>query len=291
MRFDGYDIAVTEKKVCRRLILHARDGVLSLSVPVGTTEEQIRSFLTQNRAWIAKHSVRPAAGQAPAAPRTQLSDGMPMGRVGAQLMRLDDYEILVTPRRNCQRITLRARQGEGTLNLSVPMSATVEEVRGFLERNRAWISAHGRRAQEWTPVYAAGEVHPLLGDRVVLGANGMPSGRAFVQWRADRLTAVVRELVPLWARRMGVQPGGVRFREMKSRWGSCQLRTHEITLNTNLGKMPPACIEYVVVHELCHLLVPDHSPAFHAQMTRFLPDWQARKQALNRFDTTPQPHA
>ena len=88
---------------------------------------------------------------------------------------------------------------------------------------------------------------------------------------------------------MGVQAGSIRFREMVSRWGSCQTVTGHITLNLRLGLVPPECMEYVLVHELCHLLHPDHSAAFHDELTCLMPDWEARKRRLNAFDLRPLP--
>lgn len=80
---------------------------------------------------------------------------------------------------------------------------------------------------------------------------------------------------------MGVKVTAVRYQEMISRWGSCRPKTGRITLNLQLARYPEACIEYVLVHELCHLLHPNHSPAFYAAMTHWLPDWQERRQILN----------
>jgi hypothetical protein len=71
----------------------------------------------------------------------------------------------------------------------------------------------------------------------------------------------------------------LKIRKMRSRWGSCS-RQASITLNLELIKMPLPCIDYVVIHELCHLIEFNHSPAFYALQSRFMPDWKARKQQL-----------
>ena len=206
-------------------------------------------------------------------------------------MKFGDYEIQVTERANCRRIVLHAKASEDYLTMSVPPRTTRREIMAFLERNRAWIEAHGKKHSDWVPQYAPGEVHCALGQRVVLGQNGIPSGKAFLQWRAEQLMQIVKALFPAWQARMGVQARNVRFRDMKSRWGSCQVVTHDITLNARLVMVPPECVEYVVVHELCHIIVPNHSPAFHDAMSRFMPDWKARRKLLNTFDTQPRPHA
>ena len=71
------------------------------------------------------------------------------------------------------------------------------------------------------------------------------------------------------------------YRKMKSRWGSCQPSTGRICINIVLALYPPECLEYVVVHELCHLLVPGHGPQFRELMDRVMPDWRTRKAKLS----------
>jgi predicted metal-dependent hydrolase len=70
---------------------------------------------------------------------------------------------------------------------------------------------------------------------------------------------------------------------MKTRWGSCNTTTRAIRLNTDLAKKPPECLEYMVVHELVHLLEQNHNDRFIALMDRFLPGWSRRRDQLNRL--------
>ena len=159
-------------------------------------------------------------------------------------------DIQVTVRKNCRRLILRCRDGQ--LYLSVPPGTPKKTVETFLSTHETWMKeALSRRPKQET--------------------SGDP----------ERLRTLVAQLRPLWESRMGVQAAGIRYREMVSRWGSCQVKTGMITLNLRLAEKNAHCVEYVLVHELCHLLHPDHSPAFHAAMTRFMPDWRERKQTLN----------
>lgn len=80
-----------------------------------------------------------------------------------------------------------------------------------------------------------------------------------------------------------VECPALRMRTMKSRWGSCMPGKGIVTLNKRLIKMPMECVDYVVIHELCHLLQADHSPRFYAWMKRFLPDWRERKARLEEW--------
>ncbi|MFW5708645.1 MAG: M48 family metallopeptidase [Chloroflexota bacterium] len=92
----------------------------------------------------------------------------------------------------------------------------------------------------------------------------------------------VRALVTEWAVRIGVKPGRVQFRQMTRKWGSCSSRG-SITLNKALLYIPYHLVEYVVVHELVHMLVFDHSPAFWGHLGAYLPDYAARERELDTY--------
>lgn len=203
-------------------------------------------------------------------------------------MQFGPYTIEVTVRRNCRHLILRCR--EGRLYLSVPPRTPKAAINAFLSARTDWMAEQISRTAAYAPQYAPGERHLLAGRYVTIGEEGVPTGeKAFLSFRAKLLAEAVRTLLPLWEARMGVQAGSIRFREMVSRWGSCQTVTGHITLNLRLGLVPPECMEYVLVHELCHLLHPDHSAAFHDELTCLMPDWEARKRRLNGFDLRPLP--
>lgn len=82
-------------------------------------------------------------------------------------------------------------------------------------------------------------------------------------------------------RRYRVEYPVIKVRRMTSRWGSCQPYQGVVTLNSRLIETPRGCIEYVVMHEFCHFIHPDHSKAFYALMTSLMPDWKQRKNLLN----------
>ena len=92
--------------------------------------------------------------------------------------------------------------------------------------------------------------------------------------------ACVPALVEAWEPIMGVKAGKLVYRNMTSRCGSCQPATGRICINVRLALYPPECLEYVVVHELCHLLERGHGPRFKALMDAFMPDWRDRRAKL-----------
>ena len=91
---------------------------------------------------------------------------------------------------------------------------------------------------------------------------------------------VMEDLYPL-VRKYGIEKPTLRIRDMETRWGSCLTKKRIITLNKRLLEAPRNCIEYVVMHELCHLIRPDHSAAFYALLNEKMPDWKERRQRLN----------
>lgn len=205
-------------------------------------------------------------------------------------MKFGPYDIEVTARAQCKHMRLRYHPADHRLTLSVPRRTTRRAIEDFLTRNRAWMDERMRDAPAWTPAYAAGERHLLLGRYVTLGQGGVPVGEAALrQCRTEALSALLRRLLPLWEARMGVRVSRVTIREMTSRWGSCRSDRASLSINLRLALVPEACVEHVLVHELCHLFHPNHSPAFYAEMSRWLPDWPTRKKQLDAFDLRPLP--
>ena len=93
----------------------------------------------------------------------------------------------------------------------------------------------------------------------------------------------IQKLLNLWAPQMGVIPGGFKIRQMKTRWGSCNVRTHHMTFNLALAHVPYECLEYVVVHELSHLIEPSHNERFWRTMETYLPDAKLRRKKLKGY--------
>lgn len=151
------------------------------------------------------------------------------------------------------------RQGEVVVR--APLSATGGEIERFVERHRLWLEKH------------------LAAKRDYLARHPEPDDAQCALWR-QQAKEILPPLVAQWAQRMGVRPAAVTVTSARTRFGSCSAKGR-VCFSLYLMAYPPEAIEYVVVHELAHLKHHDHSPAFYAEVARYLPDWQARRALLN----------
>lgn len=103
-----------------------------------------------------------------------------------------------------------------------------------------------------------------------------------LRWYRDQLRHQADALMSKWQSVMGVRAAGWGIRRMKTKWGSCNTSTGRIWLNLELAKKPPQCVEYIVVHELVHLLERHHNDRFIALMNQYLPQWEQLRIMLNK---------
>ncbi len=103
------------------------------------------------------------------------------------------------------------------------------------------------------------------------------------EWYRAQLKAAVPALIAKWEPLMGVKVERFFVQRMKTKWGSCSRGSASIRLNTDLAKKPRECLEYIVVHEIAHLLEPTHNSRFIAMMDLFMPQWRFCREALNRL--------
>lgn len=193
-------------------------------------------------------------GRAPAGGRR---DAAPL----EELVFVDEFEVWIL-RKRIKNINLRVKPPDGRIEVSAPLRVDTSFVRAFVCEKRDWI----RKQQERIAASPQGRAAAASPDEVA-------------QWR-EVVQAFVPPLIAKWEPIMGVKAGKIAYRNMTSRWGSCQPSTGRICINVRLALYPPECLEYVVVHELCHLLERGHGPRFHALMDVFLPDWKAIRAKL-----------
>ena len=212
--------------------------------------------------------------------------------------------------KNIKNLYLRVRDGH--IELSVPQRTAQRDMENFVRRRRAWIDERLRllrvRAERPVCTYAEGEqiwlwgieypieVRPLLHGRsyaecvngtIVLYA---PEGadvdmrRAAIEalYRAELAAAIERE-APACETVVGKHAARWRIRAMKTRWGSCNVRTAAITLNLQLAQYDVRALRYVITHELTHLWVRGHDAHFYARMDKYFPNWQNVRRELNAW--------
>lgn len=124
------------------------------------------------------------------------------------------------------------------------------------------------------------------GDRLLLYAPAETTSnhrrQVLDRWYRDELRRAIPDLIKKWEREMRVTVPKWSIRRMKTKWGSCNRETGHIWFNVELAKNHPECLEYLVVHEMTHLLERSHGPRFAKLMDKHLPDWRARRDRLNQ---------
>jgi len=175
----------------------------------------------------------------------------------------------------------------------------------WIRKQRAKFEAQARQMPR---EYISGETHYVLGrphrlevvyesrppsatvkgkNRIILQVRGnsTPVRReeVLMEWYRSELRRISEELLEAWQKRIGVAVRSWGIKRMKTRWGTCNQKAGRIWLNLELIKKPMACIEYVVVHELLHLIEKKHNQRFVDLMTKHLPRWRSSREELNRF--------
>jgi predicted metal-dependent hydrolase len=103
------------------------------------------------------------------------------------------------------------------------------------------------------------------------------------EWHRELLREAIPPLIEKWERSLGVTVRRFFVQRMKTKWGSCNHRAGSIRLNTDLARKPKECLEYIVVHEMAHLLEPTHNARFMDLMKEYMPKWEFRRDVLNRL--------
>lgn len=219
------------------------------------------------------------------------------------------YEL---QRKDVKNINLRIK-ADGSISVSAHPRVPECVIEEFVESKAEYIcralDRFGAMARKETPLtYSDGDEDTLLGVTVVFRVR-QGSKNAIEQieneivftvrdlddreqrrlmwerWRRERCHQTVRELCervyPTFAP-LGIDYPTVRFRQMRSRWGSCHVQKKILTFNEALIEAPIESIEYVIWHEFVHFLHPDHSSRFYETLASFLPDWKARRERLNQ---------
>lgn len=232
--------------------------------------------------------------------------------IGISFLDIDGLTIEVT-RKPIKHLHLRLRPPTGKVQVSAPMHLTDAQIKCSLQPRLDWIrakqAAFAQRPVVQEKMWISGELHAYLGKtyhlvvveserrrssvtmdeaqqqlvmQVPRGASSEYKAKVMAHFYRETLKQYIPELLAKWQPMMGVEALDWGVKDMRTRWGTCNTRDKRVWLSLMLAKMPVECIEYVMVHELVHLLERNHTPRFHALMTQFLPNWPALQQQLNQ---------
>lgn len=215
-------------------------------------------------------------------------------------------------RKNIKNMHLAVYPPAGRVRLAVPLRMNAEAVRLFAISKIGWIRRHQRNFADQERLgpreYKERESHYFQGRRYLLRIRET-SGAGYVdlqsktyldlhvkpdagleyrrnvikEWHRRELKNSIAELIEHWTKKMNVQVAFWGVKQMKTKWGSCNITQKRIWLNLELAKKPLPCLEYVLVHELAHLLERHHNDRFHALVSQYLPEWKQLRDELNRL--------
>ena len=214
-------------------------------------------------------------------------------------------------RKDIKNVHLSVHPPTGRVTIAAPSRMTLDTIRVFAISKLAWIRQQQRKLQaqerETPREFLPRESHYVWGRRYLLtvidgaqpatvtlshsrivlrvrpGADRAKRQAILDEWYREQIKKAVPQLVAKWEPLMDVKVARFHVQRMKTKWGSCNAAAGAIRLNTDLAKKPRECLEYLVVHEMAHLLEPTHNARFVALMDRFMPKWQSFREALNRL--------
>lgn len=233
----------------------------------------------------------------------------------SETIRLGDLVIALT-RKDVKHVHLSVHPPRGRVSLVAPAGTRLEVARAYAISRLGWIhdqqaKLHGQ-ARETPRRFVTRESHYVWGRRYLLAVveqdakprvdlghrritlgvrpgSGMEQRAAVIHaWHKALLHEAVRPLIREWETKLGVRVSDYFLQRMKTKWGSCNPRSRTIRFNTELVKKPKDLLEYVVAHEIAHLLEPTHSERFRALMNNHYPAWEIARAELNELPLSPQ---
>jgi predicted metal-dependent hydrolase len=214
-------------------------------------------------------------------------------------------------RKNIKNLHLGVYPPSGRVRVAVPLRVTNEAARLAVVGKLGWIKRQQmrfeRQPRESSREMVSGESHYFLGRRYRLrvipdaenkqwvivrnkarielhvhpGADVGTCHRVLAKWYRVQLRELLGPLMEKWQKRLRVEVTSFGIKRMKTKWGTCNTEARRVWINLELAKKSSDCLEYVVVHELVHLLVRHHDDAFIALMDKHMPRWRSIREELN----------
>lgn len=227
-----------------------------------------------------------------------------------ELIRLGDVEIAVTFK-DVKNVHLSVHPPHGNVTLVAPQGTRLEVARAYAISRLAWIRKQQAQLlaqpRETARRYLSRESHYIWGRRHLLdvqecdaspsvemdhrrillrvrpGTDAARREEIYQAWQRSLLHEVIPPLIEKWQPRIGVRVNAYFLQRMKTKWGSCNHQRGNIRLNTELVKKPRDLLEYVLVHEMVHLIEPSHNERFVALLEKFQPAWRDARAELNEL--------
>ncbi|WP_375436603.1 M48 family metallopeptidase [uncultured Hymenobacter sp.] len=225
-------------------------------------------------------------------------------------IQIGDFQVELV-RKNIRSLRLTVYASDGRIRVAVPTRTSDQAIQDFVIARRAWISKHQEKFKSRTPPtelqYVSGETHYYQGvgyqlqlhivDRtpyvecresqildlyVREGSTQQQREKVLLTWYRRQMKAQLPGMVAQWQRTVDVRVNEWGIKQMKTRWGTCNIRAKRIWLNLELIKRPTPCLEYVVVHELVHLHERLHNARFWGLMDHFMPEWRMHREQLKK---------
>ena len=221
---------------------------------------------------------------------------------------VEDIKIQLR-RKNIKTLRLSVHPPDGEVRISVPNGVTDDEALRFIESKMDWIRLQREKLSntkiDEPKEYLTGEKHCFLGREYPLqvrttagrqrvqmldgtlilfvrdGHTREKRERLLNQWYRDQLKVLIPEYIEKWEKVMGVEVNDFGVKDMKTRWGTCNIREKRIWINLRLATRNEDLLEYIIVHEMGHLLERLHNDRFKRLMTSFIPNWRDLKRDLN----------
>ncbi len=223
-------------------------------------------------------------------------------------IRVDEINIEVE-RKKIKNLHLRVYPPDGRVRVSAPLRFSDDAIRSFAASKIDWIRTNRDRIMERNPQisceFISGESHYYKGSSYRLelieqdarphveidgqmlklyvrpGADLEKRKAVMNEFYRCQLKQVLPGIIAKWEKEMRVRVSEFGVKRMKTKWGTCNRKARRIWINLELAKKPPECLEYIVVHEMVHLLERYHNSVFYGYMDRFLPLWRTYKSMLN----------
>jgi predicted metal-dependent hydrolase len=227
----------------------------------------------------------------------------------SSIISIGQFQIEVV-RKDIKNMHLAVHPPNGLIRLTAPFKTDGDVVRLFAVSKLGWIKknikAFKEQPRETSREYVSGETHFYKGRRYllkVIETNGAQSvkirGTRYIEmmvrpnstqvsraellkeWYRGQLKNELPELISKWENIIGVKCNSWGVKLMKTKWGACTTASKRIWINLELAKKPLICLEYIVCHELIHLLERTHNDRFVALMNKHMPKWRQHKEVLN----------